>query len=190
MKATMLCLALCALIVTGQTGAREIKGVSLAEQITLPESTTPLHLNGAGVRSKFVFSIYVGALYLPTKATTVDAILQQAGPKRFSMHILYDEIEQQKLIDGWNEGFRDNNSDDVFAAVEKRLAQFNQLFEAVVKGDVIRFDYYPEQGTRVYIKDRLKGTVPGADFNQALLRVWLGDDPADENLKQALLQSE
>lgn len=188
MRPVMILLSIYGILFCGSAMARDIKGVDIAESVTLPQTTTTLTLNGAGVRSKFVFSIYVGALYLPSKANSVDAILTQPGPKRFSMHMLYDEVDREKLIDGWNDGFRNNNTEQVFNAVHDRLIEFNKLFETVVKGDVIRFDYIPEQGTHVFIKDQLKGTIPGADFNQALLRVWLGDDPADASLKQALIQ--
>ncbi len=47
----------------------------------LPAETT-LVLNGAGIRSKFIFDIYVGALYLPRLARTAQAVLAMPGPKR------------------------------------------------------------------------------------------------------------
>jgi len=33
----------------------------------------------------------------------------------------------------------------------------------------------------------VKGVIAGADFYTALLDVWLGDEPADEDLKEAML---
>jgi hypothetical protein len=45
----------------------------------------------------------------------------------------------------------------------------------------------PRGDTRVWINDAQRGTVQGADFQRALLRVWLGNKPADTDLKQALL---
>ncbi len=45
----------------------------------------------------------------------------------------------------------------------------------------------PEQGTMVSIAGELKGTVAGADFNRALLSIWLGKDPVGDDLRNALL---
>jgi len=42
--------------------------------------------------------------------------------------------------------------------------------------------------TQVQINGELKGSIAGADFNRALLKVWLGDEPADTDLKQAMLR--
>jgi long-chain acyl-CoA synthetase len=32
-----------------------------------------------------------------------------------------------------------------------------------------------------------RGTIPGEEFNRALLRIWLGNQPADASLKKAML---
>ena len=165
--------------------ARDISGVSLPEQIELAGQQLPL--NGAGIRTKFIFDIYVGALYLPQKTKDVKQAISMAGPKRIQMHFLYDEVEKEKLTSGWTEGFENNLSDKAFAALESRLADFNKLFVTVKNGDQILLDYVPATGTQVIINKQNKGTVAGADFNTALLKVWLGDDPADDDLKEAML---
>jgi len=168
--------------------AREIAGVHLADSISIGGQT--LSLNGAGIRSKFVFDIYVGALYLTTKTSDAKQAINMAGPKRISMHFLYDEVEKEKLTDGWTDGFENNIDEKSFNALKPRLAEFNKLFVTVKKGDVIILDYTPQQGTSVTINGQLKGKVTGADFNQALLKVWLGNEPADEDLKEGMLGSQ
>jgi hypothetical protein len=56
------------------------------------------------------------------------------------------------------------------------------------KGDLINFDYTPEGGTRISVNGQAKGNaIPGEDFYSAVLRIWLGDKPADAGLKKALL---
>lgn len=64
MKNYAIALLLCLLSVHSM--ARDVKGVNIAESVTLGGET--LGLNGAGVRSKFFISVYVGASYLPGKA--------------------------------------------------------------------------------------------------------------------------
>ena len=165
--------------------SKEISGINIAEQAQLADQ--PLTLNGAGVRTKFVFDIYVGALYL--KQTTPDAglAIQMAGPKRVLMHFLYDAVEKEKLTDGWSEGFENNLTEKQLQSLKPRLDHFNSLFISVKNGDEILLDYVPDKGTSVIINKNLKGTVAGEDFNRALLRVWLGEDPADSDLKSAML---
>lgn len=167
--------------------AAEIAGVQVKEAAQLTSSGPKLVLNGAGIRKKFFVKVYVGALYLSNKATTVDGALNQTGPKRVLMHFLYKHVSKKKLVKGWNEGFEKNHTKAEMDKLRRRLDDFNKLFIDVKKGDVILLDYLPASGTRVTINGQEKGMIPGADFNKALLRVWLGSKPADARLKQAML---
>jgi hypothetical protein len=70
------------------------------------------------------------------------------------------------------------------------VKQLEGIFNAVKTakpGDVILLDYVPGSGTRVVVNGEAKGTVAGEEFNRALLRIWLGDQPADASLKKAML---
>ncbi|MBI3563480.1 MAG: chalcone isomerase family protein [Gammaproteobacteria bacterium] len=166
---------------------REIAGIILAEQTTLDPGAVTLQLNGAGIRSKFFVKVYVGALYLPEKIASAQQIIQQTGPWRVRMQMLYDEVSKEKLTKAWNEGFENNNSPADLVGLKPRLEQFNQLFTDVKRGDVVIIDYLPSIGTRVTLNDKLQGLVAGEDFQHALLKVWLGEDPADTHLKRAML---
>ncbi len=165
--------------------ALEIAKVNVAEKIEIANTT--LTLNGAGIRSKFFFDIYVGALYLPKKTKDAKAAINMAGPKRVLMHFLYKEVEKEKLTDGWNDGFENNLIREQFKALKPKLEAFNKLFITVKRGDVITLDYLPGTGTRVSINDQIKGSIPGEEFYPALLNVWLGEDPADSDLKEGML---
>jgi hypothetical protein len=176
------------LFITCQAAAAlEVAGVKVPEKISIGDSDTQLVLNGAGIRKKFFIKVYVGALYLPAKQNKINAILAETGPKRITMHFLYKELSAKKLVNGWNEGFSGNNSAAEVKSLQARINRFNKLFRTVKKGDVIRLDYLPEKGTQVYINDQQMGTVEGFDFNQALLKIWLGKKPADDGLKKAWL---
>lgn len=167
--------------------ARELAGVEVKEQVSVAGIETPLKLNGAGVRYKFFFKIYVGALYLPDVEQDAALIIKGSQPNRIVMHFIYDEVSREKLVNAWLEGFEDNNDKATFAAVKDRLTQFNQMFSDVHKGDVVELDFLPAKGTRVSIKGVEKGVIEGNDFNRALLSVWLGEDPVTEELKAAML---
>lgn len=177
--------ALVALMLFVPVQAREIQKVNVAESIELAGTT--LNINGAGIRKKLWVKVYVGALYTATTATSAEAVYAQSGPNRVAMHILYKEISKKKLVAGWNDGFEDNLPEAELSALRERLNQFNALFTTVVKGDTILLDYLPDTGTQVTINGTVQGSVPGKDFNTALLKVWLGKSPADSKLKKAML---
>jgi len=177
---------LLALLAAGSLQAAEIADVHFDESVTLAGIDQPLQLNGLGIRYKFFFKIYIAALYVQHKSTDAAELVSSSQAKRMTMHFLYDEVEREKLVDGWNEGFENNLSAEQLAALQPRIQQFNAMFETVRKGDVINLDYIPGKGTRVTIKGRDKGTVPGPDFNRALLNIWLGDYPVGDDLKQKL----
>jgi len=167
--------------------ALEVAEVNVSEQVLLANTNTPLKLNGAGVRSKFFFKIYVGALYLPQKTTNAEKAINMEGGKRILMHFLYKKVEKEKLVEGWVDGFKNNHSGEQFEALKTKLEAFNKLFDTVKRGDRIELDYLPEIGTQVSINDQIKGSIFGKVFYSALLKVWLGEDPADSDLKEAML---
>ncbi len=167
--------------------ARQLDDVTLPDSVTIDGTDVKLQLNGMGYRTKFVFDIYVGALYTESKVESRDAVQALKGPKRVVMHMVYDEVEREKITNGWNDGFEENNSDEQLVKLQARLKTFNSYFPDLKKNDVLYFDYIPDTGTRVTINGEVKGDVEGADFNAALLDVWLGEEPADDDLKDAML---
>ena len=167
--------------------AREFGGKQFPDTVKLPETTESIALNGVGYRKKLFIKVYIGALYLPTKADSRDAAVKQDGPKRVLMHFVYDELSSEKLVNAWNDGFENNLSEDALAALRPRIDEFNAMFSTVKEGDEITLDYIPGTGTRVTIKGDNKGIIEGKDFNDALLDIWLGEEPADGGLKDAML---
>ncbi|NOQ90726.1 MAG: hypothetical protein GQ549_07250 [Gammaproteobacteria bacterium] len=167
--------------------ARQLDDVVLADSVTIDGSDVKLQLNGMGYRTKFIFDIYVGGLYTESKVNSRDAVQALKGPKRIVMHMVYDEVERKKITDGWNTGFEENNSDEQLEKLQARLKTFNSYFPDLKKDDVMLYDFIPATGTRVTINGEVKGVIEGADFYSALLDVWLGEEPADDDLKDAML---
>jgi len=190
-KAHLKCYYLFVCLICSLTGnnvlAATVEGVNIPDSIVQTESGRTLLLNGAGIRSKFFFSIYIGALYLPEKLHEVSTILKSDTPNRVMMHCLYHEIDKKKLVDAWNEGFDSNLDQQQRKTLHDRIEQFNNMFPALKRGDVILLDYTPGKGTRLNFNGKLLGTVEGKDFNSALLSIWLGEHPADTDLKSAML---
>ena len=167
--------------------ARQIDDVSLPDSVTIDGTDVKLQLNGMGYRTKFIFDIYIGGLYTESKVDSRDAAQALTGPKRVVMHMVYDEVEREKITNGWKVGFEENNSDEKLKKLQARLNTFNSYFPDLKKNDVLLFDYIPATGTRVTLNGEVKGVIEGADFYTALLDVWLGEEPADDDLKDAML---
>jgi len=174
------------MFVSGPVLANELAGVPLVDQIT-QEGGTTLQLNGAGIRYKFVIKVYAAMLYLEHKSSDAAAVIGDSGSKQMIMHFLYKEVGKDALVEAWNEGFNANGSPEQLTALKAEIEQFNSFFETVKKGDRIILDYIPGTGTVVTVAGQQKGTIPGKDFNDLLLSIWLGKKPITEKLRDSLL---
>jgi len=167
--------------------AQELEGIPIDDAIQIGNTT--LRLNGAGIRKKIIFKVYIGALYLVEKKQTASAVLADTGPKRLAIHLLRD-LSSEQLQEAFNKGLSANNTPDELIAVDGSVKEFLSIFrisKEIAKGGLVTLDYYPGEGTRVSINGEQKGRIAGAEFNRALLKIWLGDDPVDEDLKKRLL---
>lgn len=78
------------------------------------------------------------------------------------------------------------------AAVRPQTEALMSMIRAVGQaktGMRVVLDYSASlRGTTLYVDGIAQGPVlAGKAFNQALLRIWLGDDPVQADLKEALL---
>ncbi|TVO71477.1 MAG: hypothetical protein FHK78_02475 [Sedimenticola selenatireducens] len=165
----------------------EIAKQTIPDQATLDGVEQSLVLNGAGIRYKFVFKIYIGALYLPEKSQDAEAIIASEGPKRILMHFLYDKVQKKDMDKAWKEGFADNLDKAMLVQLGQRMDDFSDLFTDTVEGDTIWLDNIPGSGTRVTINGAEKGLIPGDDFYPALIQIWIGKDPITTDLKKQML---
>ncbi len=166
----------------------ELEGVKL--EATSPAGSTTLALNGAGLRTRAFFKVYVAGLYLPQKSTDAQAVLAQKGPRRVVITMLRN-VDAETFANALNDGLRDNHTEAQLAAFKAQMATLNtnlKLAGEAKKGDVIQLEYLPDLGTRVLVNRQVVGSpMAGDDFFSALLRIWLGDKPVDSGLKKGLL---
>lgn len=178
----MLFLFLCA-----PAQAVEVAGVKLADTVQLGMSN--LQLNGAGTRSKFFFKVYVGALYLRQPQTSAQAIIADENAHRIALHMLR-ELSSKKLLSAFNEVIEANHTQAEQAELAIELNQMTEIFNQVKEvkaGDVITLDYVPDSGTQISVNGLPQGTIAGKAFNSALLKIWLGEKPAQDDLKLKML---
>ena len=174
------------LVVNAQ--AREIEGVKYEEAIDM--AGTRLQLNGAGTRYKAVFKVYTAGLYLSKKAgSTADAVAVP-GPKRLTLTFVR-EIGSEELGRLFIKGIKTNTPNDEYTRIVGSVMRMSQVFYEARRmkvGEVINMDWVPGKGTVISIRDVPVGEpFPEPEFYGALLRIWLGHDPADWQLKDALL---
>jgi len=163
----------------------DVGGVKLADKVAV--GGQELVLNGAGIRTKAIFKVYVGSLYVPGKAADLAAVLAK-GPRRIQMNLLRN-VSADDLLDALNDGMKDNNTAAEMAAVkaqQDQLATIMKAFGEVKEGNVVTLDFV-DGATVVGFNGAAKGTIPGAAFNTALTKIWLGDKPVQADLKKAML---
>ncbi len=167
--------------------AAEVGGVKLADKVAV--GGQDLVLNGAGIRTRVMFKVYVGSLYVPAKATDLAAVLAK-GPRRIQMNILRN-LTADQLVDALNDGLKENNTEAELAAVKAQQDQLMSIMKSlgeVKEGHVVALDFV-DGATVVGFNGAAKGTIPGEAFNKALTKIWLGDKPIQADLKKAMLGS-
>ena len=168
--------------------AAEIGGVKLDDKTQV--ESRDLVLNGAGLRKRFrVVNVYVIGLYLPEKKTDAAAVLALAGPKRAEIHMLRD-VGADTFTEALVDGLRANHSEADFKALEPRVKELSDIMAQIGEaknGMTIAIDW-TGSGTRLVVNGNPAGKpIAGEDFYRALLRVWLGDNPVQDDLKKSLL---
>lgn len=166
----------------------EIEGVKF--EPTAQVGGTTLQLNGAGLRTRAIFKVYVAGLYVPQKANDAAALLAQKGARRVAITMLRN-VDAETFAGALNDGLRDNHTEAQFNSLKPQIDALNANLKAVgeaKKGAVILFEFIPGTGTRVMEGGQPRGTViPGEDFFTAVLRIWIGDKPVDGSLKKGLI---
>ena len=183
MRIALFMLALTAFAAIGA----EVSGVRLEDKTQV--GSRDLVLNGAGLRKRVIFNVYVIGLYLPEKKTDAGAVLQLAGPKRAAIHMLRD-VGAEQFTDALVEGLRENHSEADYKALEPRVKELAGIFAEIKeakKGMTITLDW-TGSATQLTVNGNPAGKpIAGEDFYRALLRIWLGDKPVQNDLKKSLL---
>lgn len=160
------------------------------EEVEFPDRVSvgggALVLNGLGLRKATIFNVrvYVAGLYLPNKSSESGPILGDGGPWRLVLRFLRD-VDGEDLHEALQEGFEKIGADR--AQLQPRIDSLKGLVGDVAEGQSLAFTAEPGAGVMVALDGAEKGVVPGADFAAALLAIWLGPSPPNEELKTGLL---
>lgn len=174
-----------ALALSVTANAAEVGGVNLPETISVENSE--LALNGAGIREKFFFDLYVGSLYLKQKQQDANRIISDDELMALRLNIISDMITSEKMTNAALEGF-ENATGGNTAAMQVQIDEFLATFkEEIKKGDTFEMVYVPEEGVKIFKNNKLEKTISGMEFKKALFGIWLSDNPAQKSLKQEML---
>lgn len=158
---------------------------------TLPNTMTlegtELMLNGAGMREKVVFDLYAGGLYLTSKSKDATAIINADETMAMKLDIVSGMVSSKKMVSAVDDGFDAAMNGDT-SSLNDKIETFKGFFsDKIVKTNVFDIAYIKGTGTVVYKNGTKVGTIAGLDFKKALFAIWLGNDPADDDLKEAML---
>ena len=183
-----LILAVIAALSLNVAQAVEVAGVKFEDTTSL--GNTSLVANGAGMRKKAFFKVYAMALYLPEKQADAEGVLSAKGAKRIAITLLRD-LTAKQFVDALQEGVASNHSESEMAALKDRLNQFSDAMLGIGEaktGAQVFIDFLPEGATRLTVNNEVRGSdLVGEDFFNALLKIWIGSKPVQDDLKQALL---
>lgn len=185
MQKPLLC-ALLGLAAFAASGA-EVAGVKLDDKTQV--ESRELVLNGAGLRKRVIFNVYVIGLYLPEKKADPAAVLALPGPKRAAIHMLRN-VDAETFTEALIDGLRANTTEAEYKLLEPRVQQLSGIMgelKEAKKGMTLSLDW-TGAATQLVVNGKPAGKpIAGEDFYRALLRIWLGDKPVQDDLKKSLL---
>jgi hypothetical protein len=151
---------------------------------------TPLLLNGAGTRYKAIFKVYDMGLYTTKKVNTPEALIALDGPKRLQFTALR-ELPGTDLGRLFIKGLSENSPKETVQKHTLSSTRFIEIFSGKSKlmpGETFAMEFVPGKGTQFYIQGQPQGAPVGdGEFFTMVLKIWVGNSPADNGLKDALL---
>ncbi len=171
------------LLLTANTQALEVAGVSIPETTSI--SNHVLKLNGYGIRKKFFVSVYVGSLYTAGPVSSLAEVLDDPDDKLVRMVFVHKKVGRDKIVEAFAEGFA-RNTPELSGTSEAR--QFLSLFRNdFSSGDTVDLELGKAGRVVARLNDRVLGTLESLPLARGILAIYLGEHPADDDLKKGML---
>ncbi len=169
----------------GNTFAAEIAGTKLPDEVTVAGKS--LKLNGAGLRQAtfLKFNVYAAGLYLENSAHDGDTIANSESPKSIQMVFLRD-VTAKQMADAFQEGFDKNCTADC-GRLKPEIGKLQGLMKDMKKGETMAYNF--SEDVDVMIRGQKVGSVGDKAFAHQLIRVWIGKNPPNPELKDGFLGS-
>lgn len=165
-----------------------LNDVKVPATVKVGEKT--LNLNGAGVRKKAFFKLYVAGLFTTKKGADANALINADEHIGIRLQITSGMVSSDNMSEAIADGFKKSTggkTEPIQSKIDEFVANFKK--EAIVEGNVFELFYVPGTGVQTYKNGKLLTTIAGLDFKKALFGIWLGSDPVDSDLKKGLLGS-
>lgn len=181
-------LAMAGFAIAAQAATIEIAGVKVEDSAMV--AGTKLQLNGAGIRYRGPFKVYVADLYTTKKVGSLEELMAAPGPKRLTLTMLR-EIEAGPFGKLLTRGVEDNVPRNEVSKLVPGLLRMSEIFsvnKVLLPGETVIMDWIPGTGMVVNAKGKLQGEpFKEPEFFKAIMSIWFGPVPADFKLKDALL---
>lgn len=169
------------------------QSVDVAAAVTHAASA-PLLLNGSGVRHSATSGLYNAALYLEHATANPADVLKNSGTTQFRMVMLHD-VSAAQMADMFTEGLVANASDDDLVTLVSEIFDVGVMLSEQGKlaaGDSFQIDSHPATGTTLTLSGGTRNapitqTFANPRMFKVMMGIWLGEHPADQGLKSALL---
>jgi hypothetical protein len=169
--------------------ALTIDGYEIPQIIPATSQHAELKLNGASMRILYgVVDTYIGKLYVENPVTDAAAIIAADEYKRMVFQVALKRVSGRRMATALYEALQLNTTREEANRLETRILQIVEMFDVrLKKGEVGYIEWVPGKGSRVVVAGEEKGIIPGKDLNDAILRIWIGDNPVGETFKRQVL---
>ena len=172
--------------------ALDVAGVNY-RPVTTVEGVS-LRLNGAGVRQFASSPLYTAGLYLEQKSSTTQGVLQAKGAKQVRV-VMLRETTGKEMGDLLTQGLIGNSSDEDLANLIPEIMELGTLIAergTLRQGDSFQIDWTATGGTTITViqhgsRKPVIEVFAKPELIGAMMRMWIGEHPADPALKAALL---
>jgi hypothetical protein len=172
--------------------AKIVGDVKISDSITFQNKT--LKSQGAGVRSKFFIDLYVASFFSEEiinskrlSSTESYEVVNSRSLKAIRLNIVSGLISSEKMLDSIKAGFKLVTDDDN-KAIAVYITEFTSVFDQPIeKKDQFTFISEPGVGVHIVKNNQRITTINNDGFRQALLSIWLGPNPIDDDLKRDML---
>ncbi len=179
------------MLMLSPTQAHTVAGVEMREVVSATSERPELHLNGAALRELYLLiKSYVGALYVEQPGSDAHTLLESESHKRMVFHVMMKKVSARRIGNALQEAMVLNLNEVQHKDLSQDLDKMVTLFEGkMLRGQEAIFDYLPNKGTRITINGEVKGFIPGKDYFNAMLSMWVGENPVGRTFKEEILGS-
>ena len=149
-----------------------------------------LVLSGSALRSVLFIKGYSIGFYLPKKISNFEEVASLPNTSFRIVIIPHKELDAKAWTDSIERGFSKNLSDQELVQMRPFMDAINEelkQMKGVDVGDICTLDYIPKQGVIVGKNGTHSKAIGDRAFFNNILGIWLGDVPADEELKKTIL---